>query len=85
MLLVDTEAGEIHFDEELKAKLANEYPYEKWIQQNMVNLEEIETGQNFSPDMGDQFQKCVTSFNFSLEDIDRIIKEMASTGKEPIG
>jgi glutamate synthase (NADPH/NADH) large chain len=85
MLLVDTEEGKIHFDEELKAKLASEYPYEKWIQQNMVNLEEIETGQNFPPDMGDQFQKYLTSFNFSLEDIDRIIKEMASTGKEPIG
>ena len=51
----------------------------------MVNLEEIETGQEFLPDMGDQYQKYVTSFNYSLEDIDKIIKEMASTGKEPIG
>ncbi len=85
MLLVDTEAGVIHFDEELKAKLANEYPYEKWIQQNMVNLEEIETGQTVTPEMGDLYHKYVTSFNYSMEDIDRIIKEMASTGKEPIG
>jgi glutamate synthase (NADPH/NADH) large chain len=85
MLLVDTEAGEIHFDEELKAKLANEYPYEKWIQKNMVKLEEIETGQIVTPEMGDQYEKYATSFNYSIEDIDRIIKEMASTGKEPIG
>jgi glutamate synthase (NADPH/NADH) large chain len=85
ILLVDTEAGEIHFDEELKAKLANEYPYEKWIQQNMVNLEEIETGQHVSSEIGNEYQKYVTSFNYSMEDVDRIIKEMAATGKEPIG
>ena len=84
IILVDTEAGEIHFDEELKAKLANEFPYEKWIHQNMVNLEEIETGQHVTPEMGDQYQKYAASFNYSLEDKDRIIKEMASTGKEPI-
>ena len=85
MLLVDTEEGKIYFDEELKGKLANEYPYEKWIHQNMVNLEEIETGQVVTPEMGRQYQEYVTSFNYSMEDIDRIIKEMASTGKEPIG
>jgi glutamate synthase (NADPH) large chain len=85
MLLVDTKTGEIHFDEELKTKLAEEFPYEKWIHQNMVNLEEIETGQHVSPEMGDQYQKYLTSFNYSMEDIDRIIKEMALTGKEPIG
>jgi glutamate synthase (NADPH) large chain len=84
MLLVDTETGEIHFDEELKAKLANEFPYEKWIQQNMVILEEIETGQHVTPEIGVLYQKYISSFNYSNEDIDRIIKEMASSGKEPI-
>jgi glutamate synthase (NADPH) large chain len=85
MILVDTEAGKIFYDEELKAKLANEYPYGLWIQQNMVKLEKIETGHVESPDMGDEYYKYITSFNYSLEDTDRIIKEMAATGKEPIG
>ncbi len=44
MLLVDTEAGRILYDEELKARLANEFPYEKWLQQNLVRLEKIEVG-----------------------------------------
>ena len=35
--------------------------------------------------MGDQYDKYLTSFNYSLEDTDKIIKEMAATGKEPIG
>jgi len=85
MILVDTEAGKIFYDEELKAKLANEYPYGLWIQQNMVKLEKIETGHVESPDMGDEYYKYITSFNYSLEDTDKIIKEMAATGKEPIG
>jgi glutamate synthase (NADPH/NADH) large chain len=85
MLLVDTQEGKIFYDEELKAKLASEFPYGEWIKQNMVNLEDIETGQQVKPDMGDQYDKYLTSFNYSLEDTDLIIKEMAATGKEPIG
>ncbi len=73
------------YDKELKAELAAEYPYGQWIQQNMVKLEKIETGHQETTDMGDEYQKYLTSFNYSLEDTDRIIKEMAATGKEPIG
>lgn len=85
MLLVDTEAGKIYYDKELKAQLAAEYPYEQWIQQNMVKLEKIEVGYQESPDMGEEYNRYINSFNYSLEDTDRIIKEMAATGKEPIG
>ena len=85
MLLVDTELGEIFYDKQLKAELAAEYPYGQWIQQNMVKLEKVETSHKESPDMGDQYDKYITSFNYSLEDTDKIIKEMAATGKEPLG
>lgn len=85
MLLVDTEAGKIYYDKELKAQLAAEYPYGEWIQQNMVKLEKIETSHKEPADMGDQYSKYVTSFNYSLEDTDKIIKEMAATGHEPLG
>ena len=85
MILVDTKAGKIFYDEELKAQLANEYPYGQWIDQNMVRLERIEIGHQETPEMGDQYDKYITAFNYSLEDTDKIIKEMAATGKEPIG
>jgi glutamate synthase (NADPH/NADH) large chain len=85
MILVDTEAGKIFYDKELKAQLAAEYPYGEWIQQNMVKLEKMETGHTETTDMGELYDKYITSFNYSLEDTDRIIKEMAATGKEPIG
>jgi glutamate synthase (NADPH/NADH) large chain len=85
MLLVDTGEGKIYYDEELKKQLAGEYPYGKWIEQNMVKLEKIEVGHKISPDMGSMYEKYLTSFNYSYEDIDKIIKEMAATGKEPTG
>ena len=85
MLLVDTAEGKLFYDKELKAKLAQDFPYGKWILENMVKLEEIETGQVISPDLGNQYQEYLTVFNYSLEETERIIKEMASTGKEPIG
>ena len=84
MLLVDTVAGKLFYDKELKAQLAEERPYGKYIQQNMVNLEEIETGHQEAPGMGDQYEKYLVSFNYSLEDTNWIIKEMAETGKEPV-
>ncbi len=84
MLLVDTEEGKIYYDKELKARLAAEYPYSEWIQQNMVKLESIETGHIETTEMGNEYNKYLTSFNYSLEDTDKIIKEMAATGKEPI-
>jgi glutamate synthase (NADPH/NADH) large chain len=85
MLLVDTQEGKIFYDKELKEKLAHDFPYGKWIEQNMVNLEEIETGQVVSPDMGNLYQTYMTVFNYSNEETEKIIKEMAATGKEPLG
>jgi glutamate synthase (NADPH/NADH) large chain len=85
MLLVDTEEGKVYYDEELKKKLAGEYPYGAWIDQKMVRLEQIETGQKVSSDLGDLYQGYLTAFNYSFEDIDRIIRDMAATGKEPTG
>jgi glutamate synthase (NADPH/NADH) large chain len=85
MLLVDTESGTIIYDNELKTRIAGEFPYGKWIQQNMVKLEEIETGHIVTPDLGQKYKNYITSFNYSREDIEKIIREMAATGKEPIG
>jgi glutamate synthase (NADPH/NADH) large chain len=51
----------------------------------MVNLEQIETGNIIPPGLGEAFDTYLTSFNYSREDIETIIKPMAETAKEPIG
>ena len=85
MLLVDTREGRIIYDKELKEQIAGEFPYGKWIKQNMVNLEEIETGHIETPELGTCYDRYITSFNYSVEDIQRLIGEMAASGKEPVG
>ncbi len=84
MMLIDTREGRIYRDRELKAKLAGEFPYGEWISQNMVNLEEIERGHIETPELGAEYDKYITAFNYSAEDIQKIIREMAASGKEPI-
>ncbi len=41
MLLVDTKAGRIVNDEELKRQMATARPYQKWLRENLVGLEEL--------------------------------------------
>src|SRR5712664_2990815 len=41
MLLVDTEAGRIIDDEELKNQLATEHPYGQWLRDNLIALDSI--------------------------------------------
>ncbi len=85
LLLVDTQEGTIKYDPEIKAELANEYPYIDWIKENMVSLEKIDTGQKAPVNMGEEYTLYEKTFNYSTEDIEKIILPMSTTAKEPIG
>jgi CheY-like chemotaxis protein len=85
IILVDVKKGKIYRDEELKSELASKHPYMSWINKNMVNLEEIQAGNVVPPGLGNHFNEYLTSFNYSREDIETIIKPMAESAKEPIG
>ena len=85
IILVDVQEGKIYRDEELKAQLATEHPYLNWIGKNMVSLENIQIGNVVAPGLGDSYKQYLTSFNYSREDIETIIKPMAESAKEPIG
>jgi glutamate synthase (NADPH) large chain len=85
LLLVDTKEGTIKYDPEIKAELANEYPYIDWIKENMVSLEKINTGQKAPVSLGNEYGVFEKTFNYSVEDIEKIILPMSATAKEPIG
>ncbi len=85
LLLVDTKEGTIKYDPEIKAELANEYPYIDWIKENMVSLEKIDTGQKATVSLGNEYGVFEKTFNYSSEDIEKIILPMSTTAKEPIG
>ncbi|MCK5136924.1 MAG: glutamate synthase large subunit [Bacteroidales bacterium] len=85
LILVDVQEGKIYRDEVLKAQLASAHPYMSWIGKNMVNLEQIQTGNIIPPGLGESYNRYLASFNYSREDIGTILKPMAESGKEPIG
>ena len=41
MLLVDTVAGRVIDDEELKEKYANQFPYGEWLDSNLIQLKDL--------------------------------------------
>src|SRR2546426_3046496 len=52
MLLIDTEQQRIIDDEELKHHLATEYPYRRWLDENLISLESLP-----APDAGSPLKK----------------------------
>ena len=86
MLLVDTVAGRIIADEELKAQAAGQQPYGAWLNEYQIRLEELpEPRQVFTDLAADAVFKYHQVFGYTREDIDALITPMALEGKEPIG
>jgi glutamate synthase (NADPH/NADH) large chain len=86
MLLVDTAAGCIVTDEQLKTQAASRQPYGAWLNEYQIRLEELpEPRQVFSDLAADAVFKYHQVFGYTREDIDRIITPMALDSKEPIG
>lgn len=82
MIMVDTEAGQIYYDNELKEGLANAFPYRDWLNKNCVNINDISSGRNVKNDLNN-YQTLLAAFGYSTEDIERLIIPMANDGFEP--
>ena len=83
ILLVDTDEGRIYYDGELKEELAKAHPYREWLQENRVELETLKSGRKVENSVSDLEQKLLL-FGYGLEDIERTIVPMATTGQEPV-
>ncbi len=83
ILMVDTEEGKIYQDAEIKAQLAAEQPYKEWIDKNRVILSKITSGRHVAHSV-DDFDRMLRVFDYSEEDIERVIKPMSVRGTEPI-
>ncbi|MCF8358998.1 MAG: glutamate synthase large subunit [Prolixibacteraceae bacterium] len=83
ILLVDTKLGIIIPDQEVKKELTQRNPYQNWLRDNRLLLEDIEVQQRVPSGMGDEFNTYLKEFGYSKEDIRLIIKGMAEKGMEP--
>ena len=84
IFLADTVAGRIVEDEEVKAALAAEHPYEAWLHAGLVHLDDLPEGgcpQGENTDL-------ITSqrmHGYTEEELRVILTPMARSGAEPVG
>ncbi|KAJ2499732.1 glutamate synthase [NADH], partial [Coemansia sp. RSA 2052] len=91
MLLVDTRAGTIVDDEELKLQYARQHPFQQWLDTHQIKLShlvEMYTGK--MPTAVDDGvpvsqDRRMRAFGYSAEQLNLILSPMVQYGKEPLG
>jgi hypothetical protein len=87
MFLVDTAAGRIVDDDELKASMAARQPYRAWLDQHLVRLEHLPAPAS-EPAPAAEGPTLLTrqqAFGYSLEDLRVLMGPMAINGQEAVG
>ena len=85
MLLVDTIAGKVIDDEELKARYANEEPYGEWLDSNLIHLKDLKIPNQQVPVYSrEECTRLQKAFGYTYEDVKTSILNMAKTGAEGI-
>ncbi|HEY4377939.1 MAG TPA: glutamate synthase large subunit, partial [Acidimicrobiales bacterium] len=84
MFLVDTAQGRIIDDDEIKATLAAEQPYQEWLDAGMVDLDALPERPHIRYPHGDVVRRQLT-FGYTIEEQKLLIGPMARTGGENLG
>src|SRR5271157_3838361 len=84
MFLVDTTQGRIVADEEIKAELAAEHPYQEWLAKGLVPLDDLPAGK-YVRMPHDRLVKRQLAFGYTYEELNLLVSPMVRTGAEPIG
>ncbi|QKJ25298.1 glutamate synthase large subunit [Aquiluna borgnonia] len=84
MFLIDTKAGQIIEDEQIKSEIAAQEPWGEWLEENMINLRDLPEREHirYSSSSVNRRQRV---FGYTEEDLKEFIGPMARAGQEPIG
>jgi len=86
MFLVDTAAGRIVGDEEIKEGMAARQPYRQWIADRLVKLETLPAPKQPLPASDpDTLLTRQQVFGYTLEDLRMLMAPMAINGQEAVG
>jgi glutamate synthase (NADPH/NADH) large chain len=86
IFLADTAAGRIVEDEEVKAALAAEHPYESWLHAGLVHLDDLpDRPLPAAAPAGTELVKLQRMHGYTEEELRVILAPMARAGTEPIG
>ncbi len=82
ILLVDTQLGIIIPDEEVKDQLSRQHPYEMWLKENRLMMDDIKVKTRV-PSSIENFETYSKVFGYSKEDMYEIILPMSDLSVEP--
>ena len=85
MFLVNMDEGRIIKDEEIKTEISKKHPYQKWLNENILNLRNIPYTGNVTPNEKEDFETRMRMFGYTHEDLKTIIIPMSKLAKEAIG
>jgi glutamate synthase (NADPH/NADH) large chain len=84
MFLIDLEQGRIIDDEEVKEQLSSAKPYQQWLDEAQIKLEDVPAEvAAMVPDSSTLLDRQ-QAFGYTREDIDFFLKPMAVTGQDPV-
>jgi len=84
MFLVDTDAGRIIEDDEIKRELAASGPWSEWLEAGRINLRDLPDREHVvhTPASVTRRQRA---FGYTEEEVRILLRPMAQTGAEPLG
>jgi glutamate synthase (NADPH) large chain len=85
MFLVDTTQGRIIADDEIKSQIATEKPYRKWLDDNVITLQDLPKPKNVHEPDHDTVIQRQEAFGYTTEDLKILMAPMATEGVEAIG
>jgi glutamate synthase (NADPH) large chain len=85
MFLVDTAAGRVISDEEIKHRVATERPYAAWLDENKIELDQLPPAKPSYAQESERAVRLEQAFGYTEEDIRMILLPMALDGEEPVG
>ncbi|MCU1524830.1 MAG: glutamate synthase large subunit [Microbacteriaceae bacterium] len=84
MFLVDTEAGRLIEDDEIKSELAASRPWGEWLDKGRINLKDLPEREHIVHTPASVTRRQRT-FGYTEEEVRILLKPMAETGAEPLG
>ncbi|WP_051136617.1 glutamate synthase large subunit [Luteimicrobium xylanilyticum] len=84
MFLVDTRQGRIVEDEEVKAQLSAQRPYQQWVAENSVYLKDLPEREHVAHSPA-SVQRRQRTFGYTQEELKIILTPMGENGAEPLG
>ena len=83
ILMVDTQTGRIFRNDEIKQALADGHDYRRWLSNGRIELAKLRSGRKAENTVPD-FEKKLRAFDYTREDIERIIVPMCNAAAEPV-